>query len=263
MAVLQESKVLHLSTLLCGKHRQMVLTEVRRRLKAGEPCRLISTQVVEAGVDLDFPVVYRAMGPLDRIVQAAGRCNRNGTLAMGRVVILELAEGSKPPTGEYTNAIQRTRSLLQAADFDERQLHEPDIFDRYFQSLYSTAANDRGELDRKGIQELRRGWNFRDVGERFKLIEDGTTPIVIQFDDAVRSRLDEIAKRVIQSDDRDFLQPYTIALPVKLFDKLTDKYPVKDGLDLWKWVGNYDPIRGFPLNEDDRDVVIDPGFLVF
>jgi CRISPR-associated endonuclease/helicase Cas3 len=262
MATLQESEVLHLSTLLCGKHRQMVLMEVRRRLEAKEPCRLISTQVVEAGVDLDFPVVYRAMGPLDRIVQAAGRCNRNGTLAMGRVVIFEPAEGSKPPSGEYTKAIQRTRDLLQSADFEELQLHEPDIFDRYFQSLYPTVANDRGELDKKGIQKSRHSWHFRDVGERFKLIEEGTTPIVILYDDAVRSRLDEIARRGISREDWDFLQPYTISLPIRLFDKLTDKRQVKDGLDLWQWMGNYDSIRGFPLDEADRDVVIDPMFLM-
>jgi CRISPR-associated endonuclease/helicase Cas3 len=268
----QASPVLHLSTLLCGKHRQAVLEEVRRRLEVDEPCRLISTQVVEAGVDVDFPVVYRAMGPLDRIVQAAGRCNRNGKLKNadkqlieGRVVIFEPAEGSKPPSGEYSKAIQKAREFLQAHDFTEPQLHEPDIFDRYFQDLYSMIDSDQkiklngGETT---IQELRKSWSFRDVGENFKLIKDDTTPIVIEYDDAVRSRLQEIARRGIWSDDRAFLQPYMISLPTRVFNQLKYKEEVKAGLDLWKWTSNYDPIRGFPLEQLDQEVVLDQTFLV-
>lgn len=260
---LQESRVLHLSTLLCGKHRNAVLNEVRRRLKVSEPCQLISTQVVEAGVDLDFPVVYRAMGPLDRIVQAAGRCNREGTLeregalAKGRVVIFEPAEGSQPPKGEYSKAIQKTRELLQSKDFTEDQLHQPGIFQKYFQDLYPLIANDEGGLDSKGIQKLRQSWNFRDVGEQFKLIEENTTSIVIQYDEAVKARLKEIAHRGIWSEDRAFLQPYIISLPTRIFDKLQDKEEVRSGLDLWKWTGNYDPIRGFPLEQADQDALYD------
>jgi CRISPR-associated endonuclease/helicase Cas3 len=261
---LKESKVLHLSTLLCGKHRKAVLDEVRRRLKAGEPCQLISTQVVEAGVDLDFPVVYRAMGPLDRIVQAAGRCNREGELKnnqneliRGRVVIFEPAEGSQPPPGEYSKAIQKAKDLLQAEDFTEERLHDPGIFEQYFQELYPLTANDAGELDSKGIQKLRQSWNFRDVGEKFEFIDKNTVPIVVQYDEAVKTRLEEIEHRGIWSKDRAFLQPYMINLPTRVFNKLQDKKEVKPGLDLWKWTGNYDPIRGFPLEQADQDAVYD------
>jgi CRISPR-associated endonuclease/helicase Cas3 len=259
---LRSSEVLHLSTLLCGKHRRVVLEEVRRRLMSGKACQLISTQVVEAGVDLDFPVVYRAMGPLDRIVQAAGRCNRNGLLESGRVVIFEPAEGSRVPSGEYSKAIQRARELLQADNFVEIMLHEPELFEKYFRSLYPLIAGDKGDLDSKGIQALRHDWSFRDVGEKFRLIEDGTMPIVIQYDEAVRSRLDDIAGRGIWSEDRAFLQPYIINLPTRIFNKLKYKEEVKPGTDLWKWTSNYDPIRGFPLEQIDQDVQLDPLFLV-
>jgi CRISPR-associated endonuclease/helicase Cas3 len=266
---LRKSAVLHLSTLLCGKHRRVVLAEVRRRLETGEACQLISTQVVEAGVDLDFPVVYRAMGPLDRIVQAAGRCNRNGLLKNaqeqlipGRVVIFEPAEGSKVPSGEYSKAIQRARELLQADDFVEAMLHQPELFERYFRSLYPLIADEVGGLDSKGIQALRHAWSFRDVGEKFKLIEDGTTPIVIQYDERVMARLEDIARRGLWSEDHAFLQPYIINLPTRLFNRLKYKEEVKPGLDLWKWTSNYDPIRGFPLEQLDQEVQHDPLFLM-
>jgi CRISPR-associated endonuclease/helicase Cas3 len=266
LQTLEESPVLHLSTLLCGKHRQLVLNEVRRRLKNGEPCQLVSTQVVEAGVDLDFPVVYRAVGPLDRIVQAAGRCNREGNLDQGRVVIFEPAEGSKPPKGEYSKAIGKVRELFQAQDFTEAKLHEPDIFWQYFQDLYALIDTDQKfKLNNDGettIQQLRRDWCFRDVGENFKLIEDNTTPIVIQYDNEVKNRLNAIKYRGIWSEDRAFLQPYIINIPNRVFQKLEHKEEVKPGLNLWKWVGNYDPIRGFPLAEEDQEIVHDPGFLI-
>lgn len=262
---LKSSEVLHLSTLLCGKHRQSVLKEVRRRLCKGEPCRLISTQVVEAGVDLDFPVVYRAMGPLDRIVQGAGRCNREGKLSMGRVVIFEPAEGSKPPAGEYHKSIEKARTILQADNFEEAQLHEPGIFKRYFEQLYSIVdSNQKIKLNggETTIQELRKDWSFRDVGENFKLIKEDTTPIVIQYDEEVKARLKAIERRGIWSDDRAFLQPYTISLPTRIFNKLKHKQEVKLGIDLWMWTSNYDPIRGFPLEDNDQEIIADRMFLI-
>ncbi len=125
---LNDPTALHLSTQMCGAHRLATLAEVRRRLDTGEPCRLVATQVVEAGVDIDFPLVLRAIGPLDRIVQAAGRCNREGRLKEGRVVIFDPEEGSSPP-GIYRTGLDTAISLLA----NQCDLHEPETYRKYFQ----------------------------------------------------------------------------------------------------------------------------------
>jgi CRISPR-associated endonuclease/helicase Cas3 len=243
-SVLKSKPILHLSTLLCGEHRKAVLMEVRQRLKDKEHCTLVSTQVVEAGVDVDFPVVFRALGPLDRIVQAAGRCNREGLLTSGRVVIFDPSEGSKPPKGEYAKAMQKAKSILQDANFQESQLHEPDIFQQYFRHLYSVC-----DPDEKGIQTMRRAGSFRDVGEEFKLIEDNTVPVVIEYDETVSALIKEIERRGLWSSDRSKLQPYIVNLPYYLFGKTATKREI--ATDVWQWTGSYDPIYGISWDEKD------------
>ncbi len=258
-SVLSSSPILHLSTLLCGEHRRAVLEEVRRRLKHREQCTLVSTQVVEAGVDVDFPVVFRALGPLDRIVQAAGRCNREGKLKndqdeliCGRVVIFDPSEGSKPPKGEYAKAMQKTKKILQDENFQESQLHEPDIFQQYFRYLYSVCSSDERE-----IQSMRASQSFREVGDNFKLIEDNTTPVIVEYDEIVRDLIKDIKRRGIWSSDRAKLQPYMVNLPNYLFRQTEAKEEIAN--DLWKWGGSYDPIYG--ISWDEKDDVPAYGFL--
>ena len=242
----------HLSTLLCGKHRREVLEKVIIRLKKKQPCFLISTQVVEAGVDLDFPTVYRAIAPLDRIVQAAGRCNREGTReSKGRIVIFDPEEGSTP-RGEYDTAIAITKDLLKSPDLD---LDSPIIFEEYFRKLYKNV-----DTDKRHIQELRKNLNYPEVSKQFKFINDDTTPVVIQYDNRVRELLRLIERRGLLSSDYRSLQPYLVNLRNYEF-KQAEELRKEVAPGLWVWNdGNYDQIKGIGMG--DRAITYDPADLI-
>ncbi|MHC1712540.1 MAG: CRISPR-associated endonuclease Cas3'' [Solidesulfovibrio sp.] len=127
----------HLSTNMCPTHRKEVLDAVRDRLNKKEPCRLISTQCIEAGVDIDFPLVYRAMGPLEAIAQAAGRCNRDGKMAAGRFVVFDPeATGRRQgyPSPAYFQAAEVTRTMLAVSG--ELDINDPAVFRQYYERLY-------------------------------------------------------------------------------------------------------------------------------
>lgn len=169
--------VWHLSALMCAAHRTEVLAQIKGRLAEGGPCRVVSTQLVEAGVDIDFPVVYRAMGGLDSIVQAAGRCNREGRLKKGTVVVFR--SETTPPSGTPRQAMGVTETLLNEVGVSLDPTN-PELFEKYFRILYHNLV-----LDAKRIQTLRQDFNFASVGREFKLIEDGfTTPVVVLYGEA-------------------------------------------------------------------------------
>jgi len=241
--------VLHLSTLLCGAHRRDVLREVRRRLEEGEPCLLVATQVVEAGVDLDFPVVFRALGPLDRIVQAAGRCNREGNLEEpGRVVVFDPEEGKVPP-GEYEKGLAEAGSMLRRAEID---LHDPAIFEEYFYRLYQDLSTDA-----EGIQELRKLYDYPEVARRFRLIEDGTVPVIVSYGGEERERLVERIRHAgVRPGDHQRLQPYVVGLFEREFE---DKKWLAEEIDegVWLWNGPYDELRGISsaVSDEPEDLI--------
>jgi len=129
--------VFHLSTNMCPAHRQEVLRRVRQLLDMQQPCCLISTQCVEAGVDIDFPVVFRSFAPLDAVAQAAGRCNRNGRRSkLGVVYVFHPEDTGYPyPDKAYEQATQVAATVLSGI----KQLDATDagIFERYYRELYS------------------------------------------------------------------------------------------------------------------------------
>jgi CRISPR-associated endonuclease/helicase Cas3 len=171
--LLGKGRALHLSTNMTARHRQDVLA----RIKAGFDGPVISTALVEAGVDLDFREVWRAVAGLDSIVQAAGRCNRNGLMAKGQVYVFDPEDGFPPPPELVLNA-DIAREVLRAYP---DPLH-PDAIRAYFQRLY---WDRNADLDSRCILKQIEGagsqldFPFADIAADFRLIEDASRPLII------------------------------------------------------------------------------------
>jgi CRISPR-associated helicase Cas3/CRISPR-associated endonuclease Cas3-HD len=176
----------HLSTNMCAEHRRTVLNRVRARLKHGKTCRLISTQCVEAGVDLDFPLVYRALAPLEAIAQAAGRCNREGKLneqgRLGKVVVFEPNEEKELrwcyPTHAYYQAAEVTRTMLTL--HGDLNINDPALYRDYYRRLYDlNNPASQNELLNEAITAL----DFPEVAKHYRLIDQNTIQVLVPWAD--------------------------------------------------------------------------------
>lgn len=168
---------IHLSGLMCGEHRSKVIATIKQRLKDKEPVRVISTQLVEAGVDLDFPVVYRALTGFDSIAQAAGRCNREGQLknsegqlTKGQVFVFESPQAS--PKGLLLKAEYAGRDTLSVMPGECAMLH-PLAFEKYFSLFYDKVSLDKHEIMSLLVKDARDlTFQFRTAASKFNLIDD-------------------------------------------------------------------------------------------
>lgn len=237
----------HLSTLLCGVHRKRVLDVVKERLSAGLPVRLVSTQVVEAGVDLDFPVVYRAMGPLDRIIQAAGRCNREGRReTLGRVVVFDYPENKTPPQA-YRVGTDDTRILLGRVSIE--RLHDPQLCSEYFQALYRDV-----DLDKRRIQEVRRERDYPETAARYRLIEDTMSVVVVAYD---KSEGERRLSAYLSSPSRETWRavvPYVVNVSRHEQERV-QQYMEEAGGGFFRWSGRYDECTGIIAECDPWDLI--------
>jgi CRISPR-associated endonuclease/helicase Cas3 len=207
----QPEGTFHLSTTMYARHRQEVLQAIRERLKQGQPCRVVSTSLVEAGVDLDFDAVFREAAGLDSILQAAGRCNREGNrlAAESPVTVFTGAEDRPPPV--IRQNIDAYRQIERRVD----DLAGLDAVRAYFEQLYYDRGPER--LDEKGILALSNkgageaSFPFADLDRDFKLIENSAQRTVY-----VLHRAPELDKRLRDGErSRELfraLQPYAVSL---------------------------------------------------
>ncbi len=208
---LPEEGLFHLSALMCAAHRSAVLEGARARLETGGDCRLVSTQLIEAGVDIDFPLVYRAFAGIDSLVQAGGRCNREGDPKRGRLVVFRAP--TEPPPGTPQRGVETMQALLELHD-GSVDIEDPALVTAYFEMLYG-----KKNLDEKAVQTERQQLNFATVDRLFQLIEDGySRPVVVPYGDAAE-RLERFRADPGRGTLR-ALQPYTVNVPVWQLERM-------------------------------------------
>ena len=201
----------HLSALMCPKHRSQVIRQIKQQLAEGKACRVVSTQLIEAGVDIDFPFVYRAPAGIDSLAQAAGRCNREGRLEdKGQLFIFSHPE--PPPPGYFRRRADIAAEVMRHHD-DPLSLESVEEF---FKFLY---WRQRDHLDENGILEdlnagTRKGdFPFKDIAERFKLIKDSMVSIIIPFDNEANNLIQSIRFAEDNFGSSRRAQQYTVQVP--------------------------------------------------
>lgn len=178
--------IYHLSARMCPAHRKKLLTEIRQALQAGRPCRVVSTQLIEAGVDVDFPVVYRAAAGIDSIAQAAGRCNRENRQKEGHVYVFDPEAHGMPQRGRFAEVAGLTRSTMRRLQRFDGDLLSLAAIEDYFKQLLAT---ERDNLDAEGIIQAINGgreekaFPFATIAAKFQFIDSPTVAVVVPYND--------------------------------------------------------------------------------
>jgi CRISPR-associated endonuclease/helicase Cas3 len=252
--LLESEGSFHLSGRLCPAHRRRALLKVREALAAGQPCRLVSTQVIEAGVDVDFPVAYRALGPLDSIVQTAGRCNREGRAPEpGAVTVFRPADGGMPP-GAYKTAAQLTEGFLERHADAARRLDDPALYAEYFRELYHLIGPESAEHD--PVYCASRNFNFPKASESCHLIDKDTQAVLVAWEDGADLIAWLRSGRRLSPADWRRVQRLSVNLYAREFDDArAHGYVVEIISGVWAWNSHYDSFLG-ACHPEGRDLCV-------
>ncbi len=255
--LLPKNQTLHLSTNMCAEHRSYILKSIKKRLGYGNDIiYVISTSLVEAGVDIDFPVVYRALTGLDSIAQAAGRCNREGRLSgLGKTVVFV---PEKQP-GYVAQPASITKELLVGGDLSD--VLSPENYGKYFRQRFWQLGQDA--LDKKQIMQLLSGhmnYYYRSAAQQFRLIEDDwQETVIVPYGKALELLAQLIEEPWHQRQILRKLGRFSVSIPKYLFQALVSRdylretgYPELYMLDYTL----YDDQYGFVTPDDS--VGIDP-----
>ncbi|WP_287037900.1 CRISPR-associated helicase Cas3' [Desulfobacter sp.] len=212
--------VFHLSTNMYPLHRKQILAKIKERLKENKKCIVVSTSLVEAGVDLDFPVVFRAIAGLDSIAQAAGRCNREGKMeGFGQVFVFEPEK--KPRMPWLNRCISKTAETMRSIpDCDPIGIM---AMRRYFELLY-----DIEDLDKKQIVRLLNPkildknllFPFKEVAQAFKFIEEDTVGVVIPRESEAQKLIEQLRHTEFPGALLRNIQPYLVAVRAREYVQL-------------------------------------------
>ena len=230
---------IHLSAFMCGEERSEIISEIKHTLRNNEPVRVISTQLVEAGVDIDFPVVYRALAGLDSIAQAAGRCNRENKLAdeekRGKVVVFNPPKAAPP--GLLRKGEDACKSILRTNSIRELT---PEIFTKYFQQFYPNLNDfDKPCFYEQLIKEADVfKFQFRTLAHDFKLIDDVQKNIVVLYKNKKdENNSEELIKELrFKGPSKQLgrkLQRFVVNVPLQCFNKLVQMEYIEELHGYW------------------------------
>lgn len=247
-ALLDKDRAFHLSTLMCPAHRKAALAEIRTRLTDGLPCRVVSTSLIEAGVDVDFPTVFREEAGLDSILQAAGRCNREGKHPAEESVVT-IFQSETPPPALFAIPVAAGRQALNRYDRPDSQ----EAVRCYFRELLDLKGPEA--LDQKNILTMmeREAMPFQKVSERFHLIDSETKTVYIPLGAGAelteRLRSGERSRELFRA-----LGQYGVSVYPQHFQALDmagDLEVLEDGAAILNNLALYDQNTGLSLTADE------------
>ena len=226
--------VYHLSASMTPDHRSDVLNEIRKKLDNKEPCHLVSTQLIEAGVDIDFPVVYRQVCSMDSLLQAAGRCNREGRLAdVGKVFVFDLEEDEYTLRSEHSISqdISRCKPIL-------KEIHDAGLEDidtchvkRFFKVSRGRDIVDYREIYAKHFRcnpnKKVFTFDYKTISENYKFIEEDTVGIFIPYSNKALEILDDLENGTFDLNDMSAVGRNSVAVPYYLYKEMVERRLIK------------------------------------
>lgn len=234
-------QIIHLSTNMCKVHRMKVLNDVKRKLRVGEKLILCSTQLIEAGVDMDFPIVFRELAPLESIIQSAGRCNREGKLEMGKVFLFQLEDDSQP-SKQYETFAQYAQLCYKN---NEERLLDADFYTEYYTKITKLyAPNDDITPEREKLM-------FQNVADKYHIINARTISLFIyRYDDESIHLYNKIKdKDYLDREEYQLVAQYCVQVHDKFVQNNTNKIvELANGVNIWS--GAYSEDIG--LNNDNE-----------
>jgi CRISPR-associated endonuclease/helicase Cas3 len=242
----------HLSTSMCPAHRKETIEKIRVDLVAKKKILVVSTQLIEAGVDFDFPLLFRAMAPLESIIQSAGRCNREGKMKEYGKVFLFALQDARYPNKTYAACAGYAEELIKT---DLEQLYSHNVFEKYYASVFALYID---QAKQQGINDARKGFNFETVNNSYHFLDDPSEGLFIyNYNEKSRQLLHSLQyKEFLSRDDYRAMQAFTVqAYEHFIYQNREDIKTAPQGFRIW--YGNYDPATGISVApmEVDKYVV--------
>ncbi|MFA5032889.1 MAG: CRISPR-associated helicase Cas3' [bacterium] len=237
----------HLTALMCPAHRSVVIQNVKNTLKNKKKCRVISTQLIEAGVDIDFPVVFRSAAGIDSIAQSAGRCNREGKLQMGNVYVFY---PEKPPSvGYLRQGVEEAGEIMRKYD----DLLSINAVNEYFLNLYWRNGNNLDKnkiLERLAEDIAKLNFPFKEIAGDFRMIDNVMESIIIPYNDQAK----EIIKQLRYAEFTKNLARKAQRFCVQVYPEVLKKL---EGVSVERIQNNYFVLTNSDLYRDDIGLTYD------